>query len=107
MQEARCPFCFGKNIKFIDFVKGNSIENSKSLMECTDCEKFYWNDDGKEVKNLSGSCETILMDPEKCDGDVKKVHTNGKVRYDRRKIEEFDLVCGSCSHRKFFFRIQD
>ncbi|MDH5468446.1 MAG: hypothetical protein OEY25_13600 [Candidatus Aminicenantes bacterium] len=104
MQEARCPFCFGENIKFIDFVRGNGIENSRPLMECTECEKFYWDDDGKEIKHLSGSCETILMDPEKCDEDVRKGHTNGKAHYDRRKIEEFDLLCGSCSHRKFFFR---
>lgn len=105
MQEAICPFCLGENITFIDFVKANNIENSRPLMECIDCEKFYWNDDGKEIKHLSGSCETILMNPAKCDEDVRKGHTNGKANYDRRKIEEFDLLCGSCSHRKFFLKI--
>jgi hypothetical protein len=105
MQEAICPFCLGENITFIDFVGGNRIKNSRTLMECTECEKFYWDDDGKEVKHLFDSCETILLNPKKCDENVRKGHTNGKANYDRRKIEEFDLLCGSCSHRKFFLRI--
>ncbi len=104
MNEAICPFCLGENITFIDFVKGNYNENSRPLMECTDCEKFYWYDDGKEIKHLAGFCETILMNPDNCDEDVRKGHTKGKANYDRRKIEEFDLLCGSCSHRKFFLK---
>jgi hypothetical protein len=105
MHEAMCPFCLGENIKFIDFVRVDGLENSRPLMECNECEKFFWNDDGKEIKHLSESCATLLMSPEKCYEEVRIASMAGIINYDKRKTEEFDLLCGSCSHRKFFLKV--
>lgn len=102
MKEIRCPFCWDNNVKHIDNVEVRNQGKTRALMECDSCEKYYWDDTKEKISGLSKLCKTLQCNPEKCDEDIRNAKISKNSNHDRRKKEEFDLLCGFCSHRKFF-----
>jgi hypothetical protein len=69
-------------------------------MECKDCEKWYWEDTGKEVFRLFLICETSLLDPAKCYKEVGDLLQSGKNGLPRRRLAEFNQLCSRCPDRR-------
>lgn len=101
MEEVRCPFCFGENIKFIDEVVFQGLKKARFLMECYDCKKFFWDDNGKEIEGLHDLCETLILAPFECNKKVRSPVSFGFSEYRNRR--EFDLICSECPNRHFLF----
>lgn len=101
MEETRCPFCWDENVRHIDDVRLKDKKMTRMLMECEACEKFYWKDTKEIVTDLSDFCETLISEPKKCDEEIRNEKVSRKFNHDKRKMEEFDLLCGICSYRKF------
>jgi len=101
MEEVRCPFCLEENIKFIDEVAVQDLKKARSLMECYDCKKFFWDDNGKEIVGLHDLCETLMLVPFKCNKKVRSPLSFSFSEY--RSLREFDLICSECPNRHFLF----
>ncbi len=101
MEETRCPFCWDENVRHIDDVRLKAKKTKRVLMECESCERYYWKDSKQKVMDLSGFCETLISEPEKCDEEIRISKISRNLNLDKRKMEEFDLLCGICSYRKF------
>ena len=101
MEEAMCPFCWDKNVRHIYDARIKNHNSTRALMECISCEKHYWDDTKEQVKVLLDLCETFCFEPENCYEDIKNYNKSNKFIYSRRKIEEWNLLCGTCPHRKF------
>lgn len=101
MEEEICPFCWGKNILLIHNVSLNGSERTRSLMECFECEKFYWNGTEEEIINLSEICKTKNLEPTKCYEDVKNPLRSGFLTYPKQKVIELNLICSECPNRQF------
>lgn len=99
--EFGCPFCWDKDVRHVFDVKAGPCNSTRSLMACPSCEKHYWQDTNEEVSFLLYMCETFHFEPEKCDPDIKGKKRLHQLKFDRRKIAEWDLLCSSCPHRKF------
>ena len=102
MKEIRCPFCSGESINFVDDVKVDSSNLARPLMGCQDCEKFYWDDNGKEVKGLKNLCETLMFMPFKCNEKVRYPLSSGYSTYPSYK--ELDKICCECPQRQFLLK---
>ncbi|MFP4081821.1 MAG: hypothetical protein ACLFVG_03575 [Candidatus Aminicenantes bacterium] len=80
MENSRCPFCWGGNIRPVYASAENPGHNSRLLMECGDCEKFFWNDTREPVFSLPALCHTLTEHPEICylgvSGPSGFVHSN-------------------------------
>lgn len=102
-EEVMCPFCWDKNVRHIYDAKVKNHDSLRALMECISWEKHYWDDTKEQVTGLLNLCETFHLELEKCYEDIKNFHRSDKLNYNPRKIEEWDLLCGACPHRKFFY----
>ncbi len=101
MEKEICPFCWGKNILLIDKEIVSGSKKTRSLMECVECEKFYWDGTEVEVINLSEKCKTKIYEPKKCYEDVKNPLRSGFLTYPKQKVKEFNQICSVCPNRKF------
>jgi hypothetical protein len=99
MRETMCPFCWDKNVRRINGTKKKETSAKGFLMECDSCEKFYWDDTKEQVTALFRRCDTLRLEPEKCSEALGSKLMLDKVNYDRRKIEELDILCGTCPNR--------
>ncbi len=102
MKEIRCPFCFGEDISFIDDVKIRGTSRTRQLMECNKCEKFYWDDNGKEVNGLNNLCETWMFMPHKCNEKIRYPQSSGCSSYP--VYHELDKICSECPQRQFLLK---
>jgi len=100
MNNKLCPFCWDDNVKFIEYVN-NENGPRRALMQCRTCERNYWDDTKERVIHLYTFCETLYGQPEQCDEHLKNFNRQEFAKLDRRKMEEFDLLCSSCPRRKF------
>lgn len=107
MEELRCPFCWGENIIPINNVNANDSNRTRDLMECIECERFYWEETGAEVINLSEICKTISSEPRKCYQDVKDPHRSGFLTYPKQKIKELNQLCSTCPNRQFIMKKEE
>jgi len=101
MEEACCPFCLGENIRFIDDVNAKGFEKTRPLMGCNDCKKFFWDDNGKEIKGLHDLCETWMFAPFKCNEKVR--NPLGPGFSTDSNYGELDLICSECPNRQFLW----
>lgn len=101
MEKETCPFCWGKNTLLIDKESVSGSKKTRSLMECVECEKFYWDGTEEEVINLSEKCKTKIYEPKKCYEDVKNPLRSGFLTYPKQKVKEFNQICSVCPDRKF------
>ncbi len=100
--EARCPFCWDRNVNPVGAAArrpGNG--HARRLMECRDCEKWYWEGTGREVPRLFEVCATAVVDPARCCGEIRDVVNSGGVEWPRRRAAEFNWLCGECPNARF------
>ncbi|UCC40560.1 MAG: hypothetical protein JSV96_03700 [Candidatus Aminicenantes bacterium] len=102
MKDSICPICWNEYVRLICDAKVENKKNKRALMECDCCEKYYWQDTREIVSGISDFCETLRSEPEKCDESIRNAKMSSNSNHDKRKMEEFDLLCGFCSSRKLF-----
>jgi hypothetical protein len=101
--DGRCPFCWNKNVMPVGQPpagRGASFAPRK-LMECGDCEKWYWADSGEEIIRLFEICSTSMIDPKSCLEDVREALNSGGTGFPRRRTAEFNRLCSDCLNARF------
>ena len=103
--DRRCPFCWNENVSLV----GRAAASPRSmiwgrLMECGDCEKWYWADTGEEVARLFEICSTSMIDPKGCLEDIREVLNSGGTGFPRRRTAEFNRLCSDCLNARFVQR---
>lgn len=104
--DGRCPFCWNRNVTPVSQPgagPGGPFA-SRRLMECADCEKWYWADSGEEVVRLFEICSTSMIDPMRCLEDVREVLNSGGSGFPRRRTAEFNQLCSDCLNARFVQR---
>lgn len=100
--EARCPFCWNRNVSRVGPpLRRPGAGGARHLMECLDCEKWYWEGTGTEVPRLFEICATAVVNPGRCCGEIREVVNSGGVRWPRRRAAEFNWLCGECPDGRF------
>lgn len=97
----RCPFCWGQNTKNIAKVASNGNGQTRNLLECLECEKWFWEDSGEEIFELAELCLTLIQKPMECTDVIIHPIRAGYFRNPRTKIKEFNHICSECSHKRF------
>ena len=99
----RCPFCWNRNVSRV----GAGAQSSRGphatrrLMECGDCEKWYWADTGEEVVRLFEICSTSMINPKGCLEEVRELLNSGGIAFPRRRTAEFNRLCSDCLNGRF------
>ena len=104
--DGRCPFCWNRNVTPVAQPaagKGGPLA-SRRLMECAECEKWFWADSGEEVVRLFEICSTSMIDPKRCLEDVREVLNSGGTGFPRRRTAEFNRLCCDCLNARFVQR---
>lgn len=100
--DARCPFCWSRHIDVVGpATGGRAAGGSRRLMECGECEKWFWADSGEEVVRLFDICATSLVNPGRCDGEIREILNSGGNGFPRRRLAEFNRVCSACLNARF------
>ena len=100
--DERCPFCWSRNISRVGTSAGRrGAADSKTLMECQECEKWYWADSGEEVPRLFEICATPLVNPSRCEEDIREILNSGGTGFRRRRAGEFNRLCSDCLGARF------
>jgi len=100
-----CPFCWGGNIKRIGrHTVGASDGAYRDIMECEDCERWFWAGTGEEVPTLFMNCETALLHPMKCYPEVLEFALCGGAGLPRRRWAEFNHLCAGCRNGRYVRR---
>ena len=100
--DGRCPFCWNRNVSPVGQPPaGRGSPFARKLMECDDCEKWYWADTGDEVARLFEICSTSMVDPKSCLEDVREVLNSGGSGFPRRRTAEFNRLCSDCLNARF------
>lgn len=94
----RCPFCWGDGVTEVRRELGAPTVRRR-LMQCPDCEKWYWQDTGEEIARLFLICETPYLNGGGCDEEVKTLVRSGKNGLPRRRLTEFNHLCSQCPER--------
>ncbi len=100
MKEIECPICWNKNVRKVDSVYQKNQDMIKPLMFCDLCEEYYWGDTNGIVTNLSIFCETFNLSPKFCHLKEENSYSSKSVCLSKRKLQEFNLLCGSCPYRQ-------
>ncbi len=99
--DKQCPFCWDQNIRKLAQVVLNGAGQTRSLMECLDCEKWYWEDSGEEIFELAELCQTLVMEPEKCDEVIISPIRSDYFSSPKTKLKEFNHICSECANKRF------
>ncbi|MHB8094993.1 MAG: hypothetical protein ACYDH0_08625 [Candidatus Aminicenantales bacterium] len=100
--DGRCPFCWDRNVRrVLTQTASRGGGRLRQLMECADCEKWYWADTGEEVPRLFEICSTSIVQPGRCCEEIREVLGSGGVGPPRRRLAEFNWLCGECPHGRF------
>jgi hypothetical protein len=78
---------------------GGSGPGRSGLLECPDCEKWFWAHSGEEVPLLYEVCETAARDPDACFPDLREAVLWAGLSPSRRA--EFNFLCAQCRSRSF------
>ena len=104
MKEMECPICWNKDVRIIDAFCQENQDIIKPLMFCDLCENHYWGDTNRVVANLSSFCETFNLCPELCYLKEENSSLSRSTSLSKRRLQEFNLVCGFCPHRRLKLR---
>jgi hypothetical protein len=97
-----CPFCWSRRVSGVGPpVVSRAAWGGTSLMECGECEKWFWAESGKEVVRLFEICATSLIDPERCIEEIREALNSGGNGFPRRRVAEFNRVCSDCLNARF------
>jgi hypothetical protein len=103
--DPRCPFCWDKNVVRVGRpLRRLGDRYPRQLMECLDCEKWYWEGTGREVARLFEICATAIVSPGSCCGEIREVVGSGGIKWPRRRSSEFNWLCSECPHARFMAR---
>jgi len=97
-----CPFCLSRRISQVGRPAAiRAASNGTSLMECGECEKWFWAGSGREVVRLFEICTTALVDPGPCIEEIREALNSGGNGFPRRRAAEFNRVCSDCLNGRF------
>jgi hypothetical protein len=97
-----CPFCWSRNIKRVGPRSGGDAGGTeRNLMECEDCEKWFWAGSKEEVSTLFSNCETAILHPGRCYPEVLGVALSGASGFPRRRWAEFNHLCSLCPNGRY------
>jgi hypothetical protein len=97
-----CPFCLGARVKVVGGqAKARSAEFKGTLMECEECEKWYWADREKEAAALFRHCQTPSINPGRCYQEVRDVVLSPGLGSVRMRLAEFNHLCAECPNARF------
>jgi hypothetical protein len=99
--ETLCPFCLGSNVRPVGRLKARMEGGTGRLMECEECEKWYWADRAEEAPALFMHCQTPVVRPQCCYEEVREVVLAAGARFLRRRLAEFNHLCAECPHGRF------
>jgi hypothetical protein len=99
--EKKCPFCWGQKIRKVVEVALNGTGQTRNLLECMECEKWFWDDSGEEIFELAELCQTMMAEPTKCTDVIIHPIRAGYFRSPKTKIKEFNHICSECSYKRF------
>lgn len=100
--DTRCPFCWNRNVARVGSPPRRAgAEGGRRLMECRDCEKWYWEGTGREVPRLFEICASAVIDPARCCGEIREVVNSGGIEWPRRRAAEFNWLCSECPQGRF------
>jgi len=74
---------------------------SGRIMECEDCEKWYWAGQRVEVPALFKHCETTILHPHLCYEEVRETVLAAGAGFPRRRLAEFNHLCAECPNGRF------
>jgi hypothetical protein len=100
--EQECPFCWSRYVKPVGPPpKERSAALNAHLMACEECERWYWAERQEEVAALFMSCQTTILQPERCDADVREIASSLEPGRHKRRFAELNHVCAGCSNGCF------
>lgn len=98
----RCPFCWGQNIKHVGALpKDRPSGTNGHLLECQDCEKWYWARGGAEAAALFMHCGTSFLRPQRCYEEIREIVLSAGNGFPRRRLAEFNHLCAECPNGRF------
>jgi hypothetical protein len=98
----QCAFCWSRHVRrAVPLAAGRMAPGSRLLMECRDCEKWFWADTGEEVPRLFEICATSLVNPRRCLEEIRQVLNSGGSGFPRRRAAEFNRLCSDCLNARF------
>jgi len=98
----QCPYCWDQNVTQMAEVPLNGTGRTRVLLECSDCEKWYWEDSAEEVRELAGLCLNLVREPSRCGKVTVRPRKAGRFWSPESKIREFNHICSECSRKRFF-----
>jgi len=100
--DGRCPFCWNLNVSRVGRgAPGRGRGAARQLMECGDCEKWYWAETGEEVVRLFEICTTSMIRPGRCLAEVREILNSGGNGFPRYRTGEFNRLCSDCMNGSF------
>ena len=100
--DGRCPFCWSQQVSRVAHLTGpREAADSRMLLECRECEKWFRADSGEEVPRLFEICVTPLLSPHRCPEEVREIMNSGGSAFPRRRAAEFNRLCSDCLNARF------
>ncbi len=97
-----CPFCWNPNVSRVgETALGHRPNLPGRLMECGECERWFWAETGEEIVRLSDICTTAIVNPGRCLPEVRMILNPGGNGVPRYRIGEFNRLCGDCMNGRF------
>lgn len=97
-----CPFCWNPQISRVgETASGRTPSLPGRLMECGECERWFWAETGEEVVRLSEICTTALVNPGRCLSEIREVLNSGGHGVPRYRLGEFNRLCSDCLSGRF------
>lgn len=97
----RCPFCWSLRVSRVAPLGGGHAADTRLLMECRDCEKWFRAESGEEVPRLFELCTTPFLNPRRCEEEIREILSSGGNGFRRRRAAEFNRVCSDCLNARF------
>jgi hypothetical protein len=97
----QCPFCWDLNTQKVAKVPLDGTGRTRVLLECPDCEKWYWEDSAEEVGDLSGLCRNLNRELARCPEVGFQPGESGRFWSPKTKVREFNHICSECSRKRF------
>ena len=99
--DALCPFCLGSQVKPVGHPRARMAGETGCLMECEECEKWYWADRAEEAPALFKHCQTTVIHPQRCYAEIREIVQAAGASFLRRRLAEFNHLCSECPHGLF------
>jgi hypothetical protein len=100
--EGRCPFCWSPNVNRVGASPGKRPRDGYGgLMECADCERWYWTGSSHEIPLLFEICATLMIRPGLCPEEVRGIVCSGGNTFPRRRAAELNHLCSQCLRARF------